>query len=171
MPTFDKASCADILLRLRDALVTGMPIHVTRVMIVAQNNPEDTPHFGAEQDILLQIGGESPDVAAIDGGGRYVNRRERMVRVVPRVRLSLDPAGTDGERLTKEHVGYLRFEDRVIDVVEQFLAFDQPGNLLAEPGRVGSPQAPRPDTDDKNWLHGGFDVAFTYLRDLELPEY
>lgn len=143
----------------------------SRVFITVMT-PDDTPRFGAAQDILLRPMSEEPDVGIIDGAERFDNRRIRSIEVSIRTRLFLDQAGQDSARLTDVSLGHFQMEDKVVDALEFYYPSDgDTNNALSLPFRVGRLTAPQRLRDDANWLFSTFTVAVQYMRDLDATKF
>jgi hypothetical protein len=164
--SFVRADFRAILLLLRQQIATVTEMHLSFI-VVALGSPDDVPHHRGDKDVLLIPGDETPDADVIEGGGRVVNLRYRKLEVVPRMRRHLDRAEADLIRLTDESLGFLAFEDSVLDACEIFMAEDASQNVVALPAPCGRVGRPRKDRQDGNWVSSTIDVTLGYLRDLD----
>lgn len=168
MGQWRRATIRDITLDVRLWLISETGLDATRVFISVLS-PEDTPVYGAPQDIILSWKAEEPDEGIIDGAGRYDNRRKRTLEVTCRTRLALDPGNQDHSRLTDESLGHFALEDSIVDALELY----QPGegdtiDVLAAPLRVGRLTEPKRRRGDGHWVYSTFTVSVEYRRDLDI---
>jgi hypothetical protein len=174
-PTLNRARLRDILLAIRKRVSDALPLDVTRVLVVATDDPaEDVEHFGAPRDVILSPGDEEALTAAYDGGGRYVSHRRRHLDVVLRNRVQLDTAQEDRDRLLHESLGHFGWEDAAVDILEEWFVLDAATGdgtvCLTTPLVVKHVGRPRRGKRDPDWVSSKLSLEFEYLRDLTLPE-
>ncbi len=179
-PTFMRSSVGTMptsisgwLPLVEDQLVLVTGLDSTRVLITAMD-PDETPHYGADKDVLVKLLGERPAGSAWEGSGRVDNRRVRTVRVTVRTRAYLDQFPADKARLLDMTVGHILLEDAAYDAMCWFMPTDQLNNVLAVGGEcqhIEDCRRERPANKatggDGNWLISSFTVDFEYTRALD----
>lgn len=161
------ATPREVVRAVRQRLIDAVPMAPSRVILCACE-PDDVPHAGAQQDVLLRLEGESP-AGTFDGGGRYVDLRRRTFAVWPRTRMSLDPVGSDLERLTRDTIGHLELETAIDDALAGWLAEDG-DDAIALPVDIGTFSTPVRDRGDASWVRSRLEFSVTYLKARSLPE-
>jgi hypothetical protein len=171
-PTFIATDIGRVLTLMASHLAEAMSLDPTRVIITALDF-DDTPHYGAEQDILIGVSSEWPGVPR-EGGGRYVNERGRTFQVVVRTRYLMDTPQQDRLRLLRASVGHFAMEDRVSDALESLIITDENDNALTLPLLMGEWSKPKrsgrgDSKDSSGWMVSYNNVKARYYRLLDLP--
>lgn len=168
MATFLRSSLSVIVPLIKAQIASSVGIDLTYVKVVAGNRK--VPFFEGGPDVVLRLGGESPDVGVIDGAGRIDNRRTRTITAECRSRAYLDTVDSDETRLLDvTGLGHILFCDNVVNALELFIAQDGSNNALTLPLRVGRCGDPTPDPQDPtgNWLTSKFTVDVEYELDVD----
>lgn len=169
MATVLPSAFGTILTGLQQQLTLLTGLDSSRIVITLLP-VEDTPYFGAEQDVLIRPGSERPNVPAIDGAGRMNNLRYRQVHVTARSRVNLDRTQEDAVRLTDQARGLMALEDLIVDALEYWSYTDASGNDLSLPARVGQLTEPRRHRGKQGttdgWCYSTFTVEIEYRRAL-----
>lgn len=168
MPAWNRTSVRAIILAAVARIVEITELDAARVGVTVLP-PDEVPPFGAPQDVLVRVRGETPDEGIIDGTGRWDNRRRRILDVACRTRVSLDEEGGDLARLTHESLGHVLLEDLVVEALEIFNAPDpdEAGSLITAPLRVGRLTDPQRMAKFPDWVFSVFTVEAEYSRDLD----
>lgn len=139
-----------IVKNLRTTLATGTGLSIQRIGLVARRT---VPNLDGDKDILLRIRGFS----AVSGQADRIDFRvRRTIDITMRHRLTLDPTGRDYEWLTKDALGFLLFEETVLDTMQMWEPMDADTllPLLVQPARVLSgtdPSKDEPSADNTSW--------------------
>lgn len=160
----DRSTIGEIVTALRLELATFLGFG-ERVFVSARKEP---PHFLADADVVIRMGGEGPGRAVVSGaGGRVVNQRVRKVILSARTRCQLDPPDRDTVHLLGTS-GHLALEDQIHDCLEMWLPASAERGLLEEPARCGTWSEPVPEVKHPEWLTSTLEIELPYLRELDL---
>ena len=147
--------------------VTGLPAERVNPWV----GDAEAPHLQADQDLVLRLGGWSPDRGWFVGGGRSSLRLVERFEVQLRTRLALDPAGSAYVWLTDTTLGHLQLRNLVLDALVEFLPADTSGNVLVTDPLALVP-APKPRTDARggqpvSWGSETLTFEVAYLQALD----
>jgi hypothetical protein len=163
------ATIREIVLGLREALLAVQP-DMRRIYVVGRRPNNKLPNLVGDRDILIRPRGFT--VGDVAGAGRSNTIMRRLVDIVLRDRLMVDQSEHDLQWLTKEAVGHLAYEDRVIDALQMWLGNAADNELLlvgeGEPARLvaGSDAERDFQAADGKWGASVLTLEVVYRQEL-----
>lgn len=164
MPGFIRSNIATILPLLRTHLMTFTGFPIERVLIQKHTNLTDQASLQGDQVIVLTPELESMVRPQIKSAGRHDARVDRRVSVVGWNRLNTDVAFQDSDWLLQTTLGYLPFENAMINALLTWFPTDGGNNVLAVPTRCESIAAPA--TTRADWGSAAVSVNYQFYRDV-----
>lgn len=162
------AKFADILQAIRKEIVRLRVVEdINRIMLVARRTA--VPNLVGDKDIIIRVN-PTQVMVSVEGEGRFFTKLRRLIEVIPRVRTALDPVGRDDDWLTDESLGFLAFEDAVIDALQLFqpMNIDETAFLIIEPMRLVSVSNPdKPNEPNSKWGSSVQSWEIVYQAELD----
>ncbi len=158
---------SQILLAIKSRIELLCELPGTKVAIVARR---DVPNLGGERDVLIRVRPATFDPAH---SSRHDCRIRRVVDLTLRYRFAGDKVGDDISWMTKESLGFLEFENSVINACQLFEPVtpgSNPVDIGVQPMRVLSITEPSKDrTSADNWTWGEEVIAveLIYAADVD----
>ncbi len=170
MSALDAFHCqlADILpnIELRLQTVTGL---TPQAVFFWQGDDDPPYHALAERYIWLRLEDQGADQPIIQGSGRYDARETQILRVVPRVRVSLDMADRHDIGLIHPQYGILPFMHQMYDALLGYQPVNSSNQwLVVEPMRVLRTSRPHQIPRQPEWLESTMYFSLTYELNLSV---
>lgn len=154
MPYLYHSNLADIMLSMRDRIVSKGIMPAERVVVTMQIFPMPTT---LDRFIAIMPLRERVDDEITSQAGRYFTVVTALIDVYVYVRMSLDKINQDLLWLTKESTGALRIRDKVISVLHRW--FDR--RKMVEPLQLVDTMEPRKYGPGRDW---GFVYTTFYAK-------